>query len=132
MKVNPFNIILIFLNLIFWVLIVFGILCLIFLFLSSFWFVISYGFQQKKFETAGMLALYTVGYTISLFGICWLKRYIKNLANIQDGIETKLETLNFKEIIFWLSICLLLVFAAEIAIFWFYLLSSLFIILFNY
>ena len=108
MKVNPFNIILIFLNLIFWALVAIGVFCLIFLFLSSFWFVISYNFQQKKFETAGMLAFYTAGYTILLFSTCWLKRYVKYLANKHDGIETKLKTLNFKEIAFWLLICLAL------------------------
>lgn len=124
MKINVFNICLMILNSIFWILIAAGALWLVFLVLAGFFNVSSYGFSKTLYEFIGMLAAYAVIYTLALLGVICLRRYIKKLADKKDGKEPENKPLNIKkEVTFWVSLCFGLIIASELAGLWMYFVS---------
>lgn len=115
-KVNIYNIYLIFLNLVYWLLISVGVLWLFFIFITNI-FILS-AHNATPLNIFGFCALYVFVYICILSFVHFLKKFIKKLAKRKDGLGDTNEKINSKkEILFWIKIYFILLCITQVAIY---------------
>ena len=106
-KINVYNIYLIFLNTIFYALLSVGILWIIFFFFFGIFIAISYNATPLK--VLAWLGFYTSSYTAILSLVFYSKNHIEQIAKKKDGKHIVAEAINYKsEVARWAKLCVVL------------------------
>ena len=115
-KVNIYNVYLVFLSLIFWVLISVGLLWILFNFLAGVFIVSAY--NATPLNVLRHCALYDFVYIYILTFIYYLRKHVEKNAKRQDGTEVSDEKIkDTKGLFFWTKIYLLLLIVNYIAVY---------------